>query len=273
MVRCHARISSNFAMEQLVDTHCHLDFDSYANDLDEVLGRAAAAGVGRIIVPGIDLASSQAAVWLAERHESILAAVGVHPNSSAGWQDEWLVELRQLANEGRVVAIGEIGLDYYRDHSPSAVQQQAFAAQLVLAAELNLPVIVHNRQADEDVLTWLRRFGDGRGVLHSFSSSWRVAEAALTQGYYLGFTGPITFKKAETLREVAAQAPHDRVLVETDGPFLTPHPYRGRRNEPAYVRQIAARLAEVRGVPEHAIAGQTTSNAARLFGERVLIGA
>jgi TatD DNase family protein len=258
-------------MEQLVDTHCHLDFDAYAEDLEEVIDRASAAGIARIIVPGIDLNSSRAAVRLAERYDTVLAAVGVHPNSSSDWQDEWLDELRPLVQHRRVVAIGEIGLDYYRDHSPHGVQQQAFAAQLALAAELDLPVIVHNREADEDVLAWLRRFGDGRGVLHSFASSWEVAVAALSDGYYLGFTGPITFKKADTLRDVAARVPLERVLTETDGPFLTPHPFRGRRNEPAYVRFVANRLAEVRELHEDTVAVQTSANAARLFGERLLI--
>jgi TatD DNase family protein len=256
-------------MEQLVDTHCHLDFDSYAADLDAVLARAAAAGVGRIIVPAIDVTSSRAVVKLAGEHQSILAAVGVHPNSSAGWQDEWLDELRELAAGGRVVAIGEIGLDYYRDYSPPAVQQKAFAAQIKLASELDLPVIVHNREADEDVLSHLVRFGRGWGVLHSFSSSWPTAQAALEAGYYLGFTGPITFKKAHELREVAAQAPLDRILVETDGPFLTPQPFRGKRNEPSYVQYIARRLAEVRGLSEQQVARQTSANAIRLFGELV----
>jgi TatD DNase family protein len=260
-------------MDQLVDTHCHLDFDSYTNDLAEVLDRAKAAGVGRIIVPAIDLPSSRAVIQLTRKFKPILAAVGVHPNSSAEWRDEWLDELRQLAQERRVVAIGEIGLDYYRDLSPPDVQQMAFAAQIGLAVEMDLPVIVHNREADEDVLRLLQRFGNGRGVLHSFSTSWSVAEAALDQGYYLGFTGPITFKKADALRAVAAQVPLDRILVETDGPFLTPHPYRGKRNEPAYVRHIAACLADVKGLSEKEISRQTTLNAARLFGDQVTVKA
>ncbi len=256
-------------MDQLVDTHCHLDFDSYRDDLDEVLGRAEAAGVGRVIVPGIDLDSSRAVLDLAQRHEMVLAAVGVHPNHSAGWQDGWLDEIRQLALNGQVVAIGEIGLDYYRDHSPPKVQRQAFEAQIALAVELELPVVVHNREADGDVLAWLDRAGPVQGVLHSFSSSWQVAEAALAQGYFLGFTGPITFKKAEELHQVAARAPLDRILVETDGPFLTPHPYRGKRNEPAYVRFVAQRLAELKGLDAAEVARKTSANAIRLFGSLV----
>lgn len=254
-------------MNQLVDTHCHLDFDSYKDDLDDVLGRAEAAGVGRIVAPGIDLNSSRAVLELARRHEMVLAAVGVHPNSSAGWQDAWLDEIRAMAEDGRVVAIGEIGLDYYREYSPAKVQQQAFEAQLALAAELELPVIVHNREADADVVDCLKQAGRPAGVLHSFSTSWEVATAVLDEGYYLGFTGPITFKKAEELRDVAARAPLNRILIETDGPFLAPHPYRGKRNEPAYVLYVARRLAEVKGLPASDIARETGANAARLFGD------
>ncbi|MGD8804890.1 MAG: TatD family hydrolase [Chloroflexota bacterium] len=258
-------------MDLLVDTHCHLDFESYAGDLDEVLDRARDAGIKRIIAPGIDLASCRAVLKLAHKYAMVLAAVGVHPNHSAGWQDAWLDELRQLAEDSRVVAIGEIGLDYYRDHTPPEVQQQAFEAQITLAAELDLPVIVHNREADADVLRFLKRAGRGKGVLHSFSSSWEVATAALDQGFYLGFTGPITFKKADELRDVAARAPQDRILVETDGPFLAPHPYRGKRNEPAYVRYVARRLAEVKGLAAQDVAGATSANAARLFGDAVAL--
>ena len=260
-------------MAQLIDTHCHLDFHAYAEDLGEVLARALAARVGRIIVPALDLENSRTVLKLAERHPMILAAVGVHPNSSADWQSGWIAKLRHMASHDRVVAIGEIGLDYYRDYSPKPVQQEAFAAQLPLARELNLPVIIHNRQADDDVLRLLRSTSGsdktGNGVLHSFATSWSTAEAALGLGYYLGFTGPVTFKNAAELRGVAAQVPLDRLLVETDGPFLTPHPYRGRRNEPAYVQYIARRLAEVKQVTEEEFARRSSENAARLFGPKV----
>lgn len=254
-------------MDYLVDTHCHLDFDWYADDLVEVLERAQAAGVGRIVAPGIDLASSRRVLDLAHRHPGVVAAVGVHPNSSSDWQDRWLEDIRRMAEDERVVAIGEIGLDYYRDHSPPAVQRLAFQAQLEAASELGLPFIVHNREADEDVLDLMRRYGDGHGVLHSFSSTWAVAQRALDMGYFLGFTGPITFKNAEEVRDVAGRAPLDRILVETDGPFLTPHPYRGRRNEPAYVRYVAERLAEVKGLTVSTVSRATSANAARLFGD------
>jgi TatD DNase family protein len=263
------------AVAQLIDTHCHLDFHAYAEDLGAVLARARAANVGRVIVPAIDLANSQTVVQLAEGHSMVLAAVGVHPNSSADWRSEWIDKLRRLASHETVVAIGEIGLDYYRDRSPKRVQQEAFEAQLALADELKLPVIIHNRQADEDVLHMLRATSRlakiGRGVLHSFSSSWSTADAALGLGYYLGFTGPITFKNATDLRGVAAQVPMDRLLVETDGPFLTPHPYRGKRNEPAYVQYVAERLTELKQMTEAEFARQSSANAARLFGPKVAV--
>jgi TatD DNase family protein len=262
-------------MAQLIDTHCHLDFHVYAEDLGDVLTRAQAANVGRIIVPALDLENSRTVLELAERHAMVVAAVGVHPNSSAAWRSDRIDELRRLASHEKIVAIGEIGLDYYRDNSPKHVQQEAFEAQLALADELSLPVIIHNRQADDDILRRLRFASRtahvGNGVLHSVSSSWSVAQAALDLGYYLGFTGPITFKKATELRGVAAKVPLDRLLVETDGPFLTPHPYRGQRNEPAYVRYVAERLAELKKTTEAEIVRQTSANAVRLFGSKVAV--
>jgi TatD DNase family protein len=197
----------------------------------------------------------------------------VHPNSSAAWQPDWLDGIRAFAAHERVVAIGEIGLDYYWDSSPPSIQQHAFAAQLALAAELNLPVIVHNREASADVLRLLADSAlNGRarpGVLHSFSASWEIAQAALDMGFYLGFTGPVTFKKADELRAIAAAAPLDRLLIETDAPFLAPHPYRGKRNEPAYVALVAERIAAVRGLSVAELSDITSANAIRLFGARL----
>lgn len=257
------------AAVSLVDTHCHLDFESLAEDIDGVVSRAAEAGVERIIVPALDLTNVQAVLGLAERYTGVFAAVGVHPNSAADWRDAWIDDLRALARHEKVVAIGEIGLDTYWDKTPADIQHQAFALQLELAAELDLPVIIHNRDAAADVLRLLTASslsGAARpGVLHSFSADWDTAEAALALGFYLGFTGPLTFKKADELRDIAARAPLDRLLIETDAPYLTPHPYRGRRNEPAYVRFVAEKLAEVRGVSLEEIARATTANAEHLF--------
>lgn len=254
----------------LVDTHCHLDDEAFTRDIADVIKRAVAAGAGRIIVPAIGLENVQAVLALADRFPMVYAAVGIHPNSAAGWQDDRVAELRRLACHDKVVAIGEIGLDYYWDKTPIEVQHRALRQQLALAAELKLPVIIHNREASRDVL---RLLADsplaGReepGVLHSFSGDWEVAETALTMGYYLGFTGPLTYKKADELREIAARAPLDRILIETDAPYLTPEPHRGRRNEPAYVRLVAERLAELRGLSLAEIGQTTTANSRRLFG-------
>lgn len=255
---------------QLVDTHCHLDFDRFDGDRDEVVARAAAVGVTRIVVPGIDLASSRRVVALAERYEGVYAAVGVHPNSSAGWEDGWIGMLRELAGHPKVVAIGEIGLDYYRDWSPRPVQQGALRAQLELAAEVGKPVIIHNRESDEDVIRLLGEsplVGRERpGVLHSFAAPWAVAEVALGMGFYLGFTGPVTYKNADGLRRIVGQVPLDRLLVETDAPFLAPQKHRGERNEPAYVRLVAERIADLHNLSLDVLAERTTANAARLFG-------
>lgn len=258
----------------LVDTHCHLDFSAYDGLRDEIIAEAAAGGVTRIINPGSDLDRSRAAIALAETYPGVYAATGVHPNSTADFSAAHLGALRSLAAHPKVVAIGEIGLDYYWDDSPKDVQRAAFEAQLDLAATLELPVIVHNRDASDDVLAVLAAWTatlpaalrDRPGVFHSFSAPQSTAERGLALGFYLGFTGPVTFKNADDLRRIAARVPADRLLVETDGPFLTPHPYRGRRpNRPAYVRFIAERLAALHAIPFDEFAAQTTANAERLF--------
>ncbi|VAW32664.1 Uncharacterized metal-dependent hydrolase YcfH [hydrothermal vent metagenome] len=253
----------------LIDSHCHLDFERFDADRDEVVARAAEAGVTKIVVPAIDIGNCRTVVALAERYEAVFAAVGVHPNSTAGWQDSWIGVLRDLAQHPKVVAIGEIGLDYHWDKSPKVVQHHALALQLELAAELGLPVIIHNRESSADVMRLLAESPlvgkENPGVLHSFSADWETAVSALDLGYYLGITGPVTFKKAEALREIAHKIPTDRLLIETDAPFLTPHPYRGKRNEPAYVAYVAERLAAVRGVETAVLAEQTSENAHQLF--------
>jgi TatD DNase family protein len=258
----------------LIDTHCHINFESYDEDRDAVIQRANDAGVTRIINPAIDLETSLAGIQLAEQYAGMYAAVGVHPNSTANWQAGIVTELREHAiSHPKVIAIGEIGLDYYWDKSPKTAQAQAFEAQLALAAELELPVIIHNREASEDLLPILEVWAadlppalqSRPGVLHSFSAAPEFAERALASGFYLGFTGPITFKKAEGLRQVAANVPLDRILVETDGPFLTPHPYRGKRNEPAYIPYMVDRLAALHNISVEAMSKATTDNAVRLF--------
>ncbi|MBZ0299892.1 MAG: TatD family hydrolase [Anaerolineae bacterium] len=257
----------------MIDTHCHLNFDAYDADRDDVLMRAAQAGVSQVINPGVDLLSSQAAIDLARQYPAVFAAVGVHPNSSADFSPEVVGSLKALAKTDKVVAIGEIGLDYYWDKSPKLAQYAAFEAQLALAAQLELPVIIHNREASEDVMAVLESWAtnlpsslkDRPGVLHSFSASQSIAARALAIGFCLGFTGPVTFKNADELRSVALSTPLDRILVETDGPFLTPVPYRGKRNEPAYIPYIVDRVANLKPLSSEDVARCTTDNAVRLF--------
>jgi TatD DNase family protein len=257
----------------LIDTHCHLNFNSYDEDRDAVLARATEAGVTRVIIPATDLATSREAIALAAQYDGVFAAVGIHPNSTADFNASDLESVEEISRAPKVVAIGEIGLDYYRDKSPKEVQHRAFEAQLALASRLEVPVIIHNREASQDIMTTLEGWArdlpaslhERPGVLHSFSAPQSIAERALACGFYLGFTGPITFKDADDLRSIAAQTPLDRLLVETDGPFLTPMPHRGKRNEPAYVRLIAERLASVKQVSFEALAQATTENAIRLF--------
>ncbi len=250
----------------LVDTHCHLDFNRFDADRAAVVARAVAAGVGRIVVPAIDMENVTAVLALTEQFPEVYAAVGIHPNSTAGWQDGWLDTISDLAQHEKVVAIGEIGLDYYWDKSPHAVQHHALRQQLQLAAALDLPVIVHNREASADVGRMLREM-PGKGVLHSFAADWDTAVQVLDMGYYLGFTGPVTYKKAADLRQIAAQTPLDRMVVETDAPFLAPEREgkRPSRNEPAFVVQVAERIARERGMDTAVFAHHTTQNARRLF--------
>ncbi len=271
----------------LVDTHCHLYFDRFQPDLEQVLDRARQAGVKRILVPGIDLATSQAAIRLAEANPEIFAAVGCHPTELQAWSPDTLVELRRLAQHPKVVAVGEIGLDYYHDRSQVELQVRVFREQLGLAAELGLPVVVHlrntsweDRQASADLLkillswqTILAEAGSplaaNPGVLHSYSDDLGTAQRAFQAGFCIGVTGPVTFKNAAVLHDVVAGAPLEKILIETDAPFLTPHPYRGKRNEPAYVRFIAKKIGEIRDQSFETIVERTGENAGRLFNWRV----
>lgn len=260
-------------MIRLVDTHCHLNFSSYDGDRDNVIERAALAGVDRIIIPAIDGKTAQEALTLTEHYPGIFAAVGIHPNSTAHFHPSQLELIGDFVRRPRVVAIGEIGLDYYWDKSPRADQIRALEAQLQLAVELELPVIIHNRDASDDIIAILETWAtalpsalrDRPGVLHSFSATQIIAERALAAGFMIGFTGPVTFRNADGLRTIAAATPLERILIETDGPFLTPAPHRGQRNEPAYVRLIAERLATVKGISLEDFAAASTANAERVF--------
>ncbi len=260
----------------LVDTHCHLDFNRFDGDRDKVIERATKEGIERILNPGINLDSSRSILQFTELHSPIYAAVGVHPNDAQSWAYDTLNLLRNLAANGKVVAIGEIGLDYYRETSPRAKQLQILREQLHLAGEIELPVVIHNREATEDVLAVLSEWCaeliksgskliERPGVLHSFSADLKSALAAIDLNFYIGITGPVTFRNAERLRQIVAEVPIDRLLVETDAPFLTPHPYRGKRNEPAYVRYVADKIAELKNITFEEVSAVTTSNAAKLF--------
>ena len=249
----------------LIDSHAHLDDPQFEGDREVVIARARDAGLVAILNAGIDPASSRASVGLAGTHDLVYAAVGVHPHDATSVTPAVLAELRTLARHPKVVAIGEIGLDYYRDLSPRAAQRQAFADQLALAEELSLPVVVHSRDAHDDVLVMLRGFS-GTGVIHSYSAGPERLDEVLAMGFYIGLSGPVTFPKAQRLRAVAAAVPLDRLLIETDCPYLTPLPYRGRRNEPAYVQYVARQVARARNVPEERVMQATTDNVYRLFG-------
>jgi TatD DNase family protein len=263
-------------MPTLIDTHCHVDLGRYDEDRPAVIERAAEAGVTRIINPGLDLANCRTVLQLADSYAGLYAAVGVHPNSSADFAESMLDDLAEMAEHPKVVAIGEIGLDYHWDESPKETQFRAFRAQLDLAARLELPVIIHNREASEDVIDILETWASDLpaalqtrpGVMHSFDAPAEVAQRALAIGFYIGFTGPITYKKNDELRRIAASVPLDRILVETDGPFLPPQAYRGKRNEPAYIPHMVARLASLHDIPDDEMAAATTANALRLFNMR-----
>lgn len=254
-------------LSPLVDSHAHLDHDLFAGDVDAVIVRAQAAGVRYIVTIGSDLASSEAAVRLAEKYPCVYATVGIHPHEAVQLDDKAYRRLQELAAHPRVVAIGEIGLDYYYDHSPRPVQRDAFIRQLELARETGLPFVVHSRDADADTLAVLRDWGqDLRGLLHSFAGSDEMLAECLAMGYLVSTGGMVTFKNAGAIRSAMAQVPLDRLLVETDAPYLTPVPLRGRRNEPAYVQYVVAFLAELRGVEPAHMAAVTTANACRFFG-------
>ncbi len=254
-------------MPKLIDSHAHLDFPQFDSDRDSVIRRAYEAGVAQIVNPGTDLASSRRAVSLAERHAGIFAAVGVHPHDAVTLTDETLSALAQLADSSHVVATGEIGLDYYRDLSPRKQQRQAFSQQLAMARSLGLPVIVHIRDAHEDAMRILEREGrEMRGVLHCFSGDLDVARRAVALGWYVSVAGPLTYPNARRLRSVVSQLPVERLLVETDCPYLSPQARRGKRNEPAHVRWVAEQLAETLGIPLDKVAEVTSGNARELFG-------
>ncbi len=250
---------------RLIDSHAHLDDRAFGKDRAAVIARAFAEDIG-IVTIGSDLRSSREAVRLAERHRRIWATVGVHPHDAKHVDGAVLGELGELAKHGEAVAIGEIGLDYYRDLSPRDVQRRAFREQLELARGVDLPICLHNRESTDDLLAILREAGDAhRGVVHSFLGDAELAQKFLDLGLHLGIGGPVTYPKNGALREAVKVVSLERLLVETDSPYLTPVPYRGRRNEPSYVAYVAEEIARLKGLDPEDVARRTTENAARLF--------
>jgi TatD DNase family protein len=254
---------------ELIDTHSHLDDEQFQQDLPAVLERAAAAGVRRIVTVATTAPSSAVCIGLAERYPALVASVGIQPNHVAEASPGAWDEVNALATNDRVVAVGETGLDRYWDYTPFAQQEEYFARHLQLARRHHLAVIIHCREAEADVVRMLRedfnRDGPVRGVMHSFTGDAATAEACVAMGLHISFAGMVTYKNAQNLRAVAASIPADRLLVETDSPYLAPVPVRGRRNEPAYVIHTAACLAAVRGMVPDVLAEQMTGNAKKLF--------
>lgn len=268
----------------LTDTHCHLDFHKFDQDRQVVISRAEQVGLVRILIPALSVDSSLAVVNLAESHPMLYAAIGVQPNESLTWGNSSISDLRKLASNPKVVAIGEIGLDYYWDAAPREHQQRIFREQLDLAAQLELPVVIHLREKGDAVSgpcaddamrmleEWVAGLSSGKralrknpGVLHSFSGSKETAQQAIDLNFSIGVTGPVTFKNAKYKQEMFSQLPLDRLLIETDAPYLSPHPHRGKRNEPAFVCEIADKIAQLQSCSQEEVAAVTTANAGRLF--------
>ncbi len=252
----------------LIDTHAHLFFENFKEDLNDVIKRAKDAEVEYLIIPSTDFKNAQAALDIAAQHENIYVSIGIHPHDCSDWQPDWIDRLRELASDSKVVAIGEIGLDYFYDFSPRETQIIAYKAQLDLALELNLPVIVHNREANGDMMNIAREYMDSglRAQFHCFAGSDKDAKELVRMGHMISFPGNITFKNADSLRLIASSIEIDNILLETDSPFLTPVPHRGKRNEPMHVRLVAEKLAELHGCSFEDVARATTYNVYKFFG-------
>jgi TatD DNase family protein len=263
----------------LVDVHCHINFDEFDRDRALVIERAGVNGIKLILNPGIDIDTSKTALKCSEEYQQVFAAVGVHPNSALSWTQNSLSELKQLAGEEKVIAIGEIGLDYYRNYAPRELQHSVFIQQLELAAELSLPVIIHNREASEDILyilqNWHKDLVESKsklavnpGEMHSFSGTLEFARALTSHNFKIGIAGPVTFRNSQILQSVIRSLPLESLLLETDAPYLSPHPFRGKRNEPANVRIVADKVAELKDISIGQVAKSTTEIAHKVFNWR-----
>lgn len=256
------------AEQRLFDTHAHVDSSQYRDDRDAVIQRARDAGVDLILNIGYNEATSRRTLELVARYPFMYASVGIHPHHAAEVTEETYTLLREMAKNPKVVALGEMGLDYYRDLSPRDAQAEVFRRQIALARELRLPVIIHDRDAHRDIVAILKeeKASEVGGVLHCFSGDWVMARECLNLGFHISLAGPVTFQNGLTAQEVAKLVPLDRLLIETDCPYLAPTPYRGKRNEPAYVRLVAEKIAALRRMPVERLAEVTRENGMRLFG-------
>lgn len=252
----------------LFDTHAHYDDEAFDPDRDALLAQLPERGVGPVLIPGCTVNSSRAAVALARRYPHVWAAVGIHPENCGDFVPEQLEQLRQLARDGKVRAIGEIGLDYYWDTEHKALQREMFERQLSLAMERDLPVIVHDREAHGDSLETVMNYPAARGVFHCFSGSAEMAKELIRRGWYLGFDGPVTYRNNKKAAEVLAVTPLDRILVETDSPYMAPVPFRGKRNDSALLVHVLAEIAARKGVSAEEMTRITYENGCRLFGIR-----
>ncbi|KEP28530.1 MULTISPECIES: TatD family hydrolase [Bacillus] len=251
----------------LFDTHAHLNAEQYNEDLEQVIERAKSEKVEKIVVVGFDRPTITRAMELIEEYDFIYAAIGWHPVDAIDMTDEDLAWIKDLSQHEKVVAIGEMGLDYYWDKSPKDVQKEVFRRQIALAKEVNLPIVIHNRDATEDVVTILKEEGAAEvgGIMHCFTGSLETAKACMEMNFYISFGGPVTFKNAKKPKEVVKEIPSDKLLIETDCPYLTPVPFRGKRNEPSYVKYIAEQIAELREISFEELAELTTKNAKKVF--------
>ncbi|WP_338026058.1 TatD family hydrolase [Abyssisolibacter fermentans] len=255
-------------INMLIDSHAHLDDSRFDKDREQLIKDLGNNNIELIINPGSDVATSVKAVSLAQKHENIYAAIGVHPHEVEDMEDETIELLRSLSKKDKVVAIGEIGLDYYYDNSPRELQKKWFREQIKLAKELDLPIIIHDRDAHQDTYDIIKELKDDslRGVLHCYSGGVELAREFIKLGFYISFAGPITFKNAKVSKLVAKEIPLEKMLIETDSPYLTPHPHRGKRNEPLYVRFVAGEIAQLKGISFEEVMNITNKNARELFG-------
>lgn len=256
------------SFKMLFDTHAHLNDEQYNEDLQEVILRAQEAGVSTMVVVGFDRPTIEKAMVLADTYDFIYACVGWHPVDAIDMTDEDLQWIEDLASHPKVVAIGEMGLDYHWDKSPKDIQKEVFRKQIRLAKKVKLPIVIHNREATADIVEILKEEGaeEVGGIMHCFSGSPEVAKECVKMNFYISLGGPVTFKNAKKPKEVAAEIPLDKLLIETDCPYLAPHPYRGKRNEPGYVKLVAEQIAEIKGLTLEEVADATTNNAKKLFG-------